>query len=62
MRATISIPKLKVPKVRDAFPQEVAMEGKRTEGITRGLLRQYQESPARFLPKARGLKAMARMK
>lgn len=41
-------------KVSSHFPAEVKQETRRLTGVTPGLLHNYQESPARFLPKIKG--------
>ena len=41
------------------FSEEVAGENRRLLGITPKLLGSYPESPARMLPRNRGLKALA---
>ena len=46
------IKKFKVPKVSDRFPAEVSQENRRLTGVTPKLVKGYQESPARFLPRA----------
>lgn len=53
---TTALPKVTAKKVRDAYPAQITMQSKRIAGLTRGLLKNYQESPARFLPRSRGLK------
>lgn len=46
-------------KPTDHFSQEVSGENRRLLGVTPKLLGSYPESPARLLPRNRGLKALA---
>jgi hypothetical protein len=40
------------------YPREVAQQTRRLSGDSAKLLRAYQESPARYLPKGRGLRGV----
>lgn len=42
-------------RVKDRFGTEIAQQSSRLTGVNRRLLRGYQESPARFLPKSKSL-------
>ncbi len=47
-------------KVPDHYGTLVSQESRRLTGVTPKLTRAYTESPARFLPKANGLRGLAR--
>ena len=49
---------MKPQGVRDRFGTEISQETRRLLGVTPKLLEAYSESPAKFLPKGRGLKQM----
>jgi hypothetical protein len=51
----------KPPRVSDLYPKLVSQETRRLTSVTPRLLKSFQESPARFLPRAKALtiKAMA---
>ena len=48
--------------VRDGFSSEVRQENRRVTGVTPKAVNAYAESPARFLPRAKTLGALARAK
>jgi len=48
-------PKIKTPKISGRFRTEVSQENRRLTGVTPRLIKAYQESPARFLPRSKSL-------
>lgn len=54
----LKLPKLKSPsstQVSDRWPAEVAQQQRRITGVTPRVVRSYQEAPAKFIPRSRGL-------
>lgn len=54
----LKLPKLKLPsstQVSDRWPAEVSQQTRRITGVTPRVVRSYQEAPARFIPRSRGL-------
>jgi len=47
---------------RAAFNTEMGIQNRRVTGVTRNLLRAYQQSPGRFLPKTKALDVLANMR
>ena len=58
----MKIPADGIPKVHDRWPTEIRQESRRVTGVTPKLLGAYQESPARFIPRTKSLRAMATQK
>jgi len=48
-------PKPPASKVSDRWPAEVAQQNRRITGVTPRVVRAFQESPAKFIPRSRGL-------
>lgn len=48
-------PRIKPHRVTDRYLAEVKQQTPRLTGVTPGLLRSFSESPAKFLPRAKGL-------
>lgn len=47
-----------IKAVPDHFPSEVTQENRRLTGVTPRLLKSFPESPARYLPRAKGLRGL----
>lgn len=52
----LKMPRLgRTPKVSDLYPKLVSQETRRLTSVTPRVVRSFQSSPARFLPRAKAL-------
>lgn len=62
MNFSLKFPKPHKPpasKVSDRWPAQIMQQNRRITGVTPRVVRSYQEAPAKFIPRSRGL--LARM-